>query len=156
MTKRDIATMWGRIERRLRYTPNTECWEWLGATGKGYGKIWAPRSSGLRKCLATHRVAYEAVVGPIPKGLALDHLCRNRACCNPFHLEPVSLSENFARGVGTNSTALRENTCKHGHEFTAENTCVRRGVRHCRECNRRRVRAHYHRQKTAHHTGDFQ
>ena len=69
------------------------CWPWLAAIQSGYGYI---RQNG-RPRLA-HRVAYEHLVGPIPEGLDIDHLCRNRRCCNPLHMEPVTRSENVKRG----------------------------------------------------------
>ena len=76
-------------------TDPSGCWQWLGGTAKdGYPKI---RMSG--KSVATHRWMYERLVGPIPEGMTLDHLCRNVACVNPEHLEPCSVIENIARGT---------------------------------------------------------
>lgn len=98
----------------------------------GYGYV---RTDGLLR--PAHRVAYELVVGPIPEGLHLDHLCRQAVCCNPAHLEPVELRENTARGEHPSSTALRTNFCIHGHEYTPDNTYVWHGRRQCRECRRR-------------------
>lgn len=72
------------------------CWEWIGTTDRnGYGHIWGGPGKGP---LAAHRVAYELLVGPIPDGLCLDHLCRNTSCVNPQHLEPVTYAENYLRG----------------------------------------------------------
>lgn len=79
------------IRARCEITPNG-CWEWQGARQRGYGRI----RSGAN-VLRVHRVTYEAMVGPIPDGLDLDHLCRNRSCCNPAHLEPVTRRENLFR-----------------------------------------------------------
>lgn len=101
------------------------CSEWTGTKDKdGYGR------SG--RALA-HREAYIAVFGPIPPGLELDHLCRNRACVNPYHLEPVTHYENMRRS----KLAVRTH-CVNGHPFDAENTYLRpkRQGRGCRECVR--------------------
>jgi hypothetical protein len=78
--------MWPRVDK------TDSCWNWTGAVSTaGYGQI------RFGKVLYTHRVSYEALVGPIPDGLELDHLCRNRRCCNPDHLEAVEPAENQRR-----------------------------------------------------------
>ncbi|WP_414654556.1 HNH endonuclease signature motif containing protein [Intrasporangium sp.] len=74
-------------------------------------------------------------MGPIPEGLVLDHLCRNRACCNPAHLEPVTIRENILRGEPANRTH-----CPHGHAYTPENTRIDNNMRSCRTCIRERAR----------------
>lgn len=82
------------------------CWVWLRSiNSKGYGSL---RIDGRNT--TAHRIYYERTVGPVPDGLDLDHLCRNRACCNPEHLEPVSRAENVQRGASTRLTpqAVRE------------------------------------------------
>lgn len=104
------------------------CWEWQGALQlNGY----ATMSTGGRPKRA-HRVSYEAFVGPIPEGLQIDHLCRNRCCVNPEHLEPVTPMENTRRAMRTH--------CVNGHEFDSANTWMHKGKRYCRECRRQRVR----------------
>lgn len=112
------------------------CWIWQGSGRKGYGRISAGRrGDGM---LSAHRVAYEIVKGPIPEGLEPDHLCRNRACINPAHLEVMTHRENVLRGEGPTAGYARQTHCKRGHEFTAENTSHENGSRICRPCRRAR------------------
>lgn len=108
------------------------CWEWLGALNStGYGRTTQAGEQQL-----THRAAYEALVGGIPEGLQVDHLCRFIRCCNPAHLEPVTQKVNQERKASTHKSH-----CKHGHPMDDENTIVKRrpnGLeqRNCRECER--------------------
>lgn len=117
-----------------------ECWIWTGyRLPDGYGTFAATWNGN--KVMA-HRWAYEALVGPIPNGLVLDHLCRVPACVNPAHLEPVTHRENVRRG---DVTKLRDN-CRRGHPFTPDNTYQRRNsagflIRSCRTCTRDGLRA---------------
>lgn len=120
-----------RFETKVNRGPG--CWVWAaGKTSQGYAQFW----DGSRQ-VKGHRFAYEAYVGPIPEGLTLDHRCRNRACVNPAHLEPVSQGENVRRGAaaGTFGKANRAKThCPHGHPYDEANTRLYRGLRHCRTC----------------------
>lgn len=96
----------------------TACLVWTAyRLNNGYG-----RYSHNRKVAYAHRVAYEAVVGPIPDGLVIDHLCRTRACVNPSHLEPVTNRINILRGQTIMATNAGKTHCAQGHEFTPENT----------------------------------
>lgn len=126
-----------RFEERVRRT-ETGCWEWSGDhTPDGYGRL-----TSLRHTILVHRYSYQRHVGPIPDGLQLDHLCRNRGCCNPAHLEPVTAQVNSRRGVGPSAVNAAKEACHRGHPFTPENTTERAsGARECRMCNRARQRA---------------
>ena len=103
------------------------CWEWQGAKQRiGYGIF--------RKGVA-HRTAYELAVGPIPVGLELDHVCGNRACVNPLHLEPVTRRENIMRSQSFAAVNARKTHCPKGHPYSGQNLLVRpSGDRRCRIC----------------------
>jgi len=132
---------WPKVDR----TP--DCWLWLGTKGlDGYGRIYVG-GRRHRRSIPAHRVAYELVVGPIPFGLTLDHLCRVHACVNPAHLEPVTIGENVLRGTAPTAINARKTHCAHGHPFDGANTRpLPNGRRKCRACHRgqeaaRRLRA---------------
>lgn len=130
----------GRFWRLVDRSDPEECWVWLGTVlNNGYGRF----NRGDRHVVA-HRFAYEAAVGPIPEGLDLDHLCRNRRCVNPAHLEPVTRSENLRRGDLHHNNGNRAKTaCRHGHPLEGANLYLTpNGRRQCRECGRRRAREH--------------
>lgn len=119
----------------------TPCWVWqLGRNEDGYGLV----ADGGRSRKA-HVVSYEQLVGPVPGGLELDHLCRVRACVNPTHLEPVTHDENIRRQLHVN--ALKTH-CKHGHPFDEANTILRGGKRSCRACANRRSREYQARRRS--------
>lgn len=133
-----------KIRARAAVSPDG-CWVWLGSKSSGYGRIaW---SDGRRMVYsATHRAMWVASRGPIPDGLDLDHLCRNRACCNPDHLEPVTRRVNLLRGVTTPAARAKVTHCPRGHEYTPDNTLTsKRGQRSCKECTYAKNRAYYHR-----------
>jgi hypothetical protein len=82
-----------------------------------------------------HRLVYEELVGPIPEGMELDHLCRNTSCVNPAHLEPVPHRVNVLRGVGPTAENAVKTECVNGHPLTGRNLCIRKeGGRKCRTC----------------------
>jgi hypothetical protein len=117
------------------------CWEWIaGKNIGGYGQFW----NGERIVMA-HRFAYEAWVGPIPEGLVIDHLCRNRSCVNPRHMEPVEHRTNTLRGIGPTAINARIDACPHGHPYTPANTIILSDKkRRCRMCKRARDLIRYH------------
>lgn len=115
-----------------------DCWEFQGARDpRGYGRV-SRKTYGYN---LVHRAAYEVLVGPIPDGLVLDHLCRNPSCYNPAHLEPVTQRINTLRGETLTAAKVAQTECIHGHPFDEFNTYIRPdGRRDCRTCHREAVR----------------
>lgn len=132
---RNSRPLWDRFWEKV--DASGDCWEWTAATNQlGYGQIGAPRN---RARLMAHRVAWELLVGPIPEGLELDHLCKNPGCVNPDHLDPVTHAENMRRGEGFDNWQRRKTHCPRGHEYSRENTYVNpKGSRECRTCRKER------------------
>lgn len=122
---------WDKVEK------TESCWNWKAwSDKKGYGYI---KIDGEK--VAAYRFAYEWFVGKIPKGLYMDHLCRNTSCVNPEHLEPVTNGENTLRGVGITAINARKTHCKRGHKFTENNTYLNSDKRRvCRQCGKERMR----------------
>lgn len=132
--------MWPRIDR------TETCWLWTGPLN--------PKGYGVLRCTLVHRVVYEMLVGPIPAGLQLDHLCHNedfdclggptcvhRRCVNPAHLLPSTAKENTRRSRNTPAAKnVLKTVCINGHDYSPENTAVYGGKRYCRQCYRARRR----------------
>lgn len=114
-----------------------DCWEWTASTsGGGYGWFMCEHGS-----VPAHRWSWEHLVGPIPDSLQLDHLCRNRGCVNPDHLEPVSQAENIARGVA-GAHQLAKTHCPQRHPYSGDNLILTGGRRRCRVCTRAAKQRH--------------
>lgn len=126
----------------------TPCWQWTGKTNaRGYGVCW-----NLGKEVLVHRAMHEAHAGPIPAGAVVDHICRNKLCANPAHLQAISNRKNIQlgfirRGVGV---AASDTHCIHGHEMTPANTVLRGGkTAECRTCAERRWTASNRKRRAA-------
>lgn len=136
-----LAKFWAKVQ------PTGFCWEWMGAINSyGYGQFYIARPYSPAKA---HRLAYEVLVGEIPEGMQLDHLCRNRACVNPDHLEPVTPRLNVLRGFSPARIGSEKMRCERGHEFTPENTYHHEGRRRCKKCRAARLKRWRNRQKEA-------
>ncbi len=121
------------------------CWDWIASRYRnGYGQFGAgSRSDGTRRMVLAHRWAYEQLVGPIPEGLESDHLCRNRACIRPSHIEPVTGLENVRRGLVPMVAGAYQRAkthCAQGHPYDEANTYRWGGRRDCRACAAARKR----------------
>ena len=129
---------WDKIEK------TEACWLRRGTNrGHGYGTM-----SIRNKTYYAHRFAYELLIGPIPDGLCLDHLCRNTLCVNPEHLEPVTNAENLLRGQNPWAINARKTYCQMGHPYDKTNTYVRPdGSRRCKICTRSQNNGRYHRKQ---------
>lgn len=128
---------WDALKQHRRFwdkvRKGAECWTWLaGKDRDGYGQYGVDGRS-----VKAHRHAYELEVGPIPEGMDIDHVCRNRACVRPDHLRPRDHAENSADRV---SFQAAKTHCPKGHEYTPENTGpAGANGRRCRTCDRERV-----------------
>lgn len=127
-----------RFWKKVTINEETGCWHWNGAhTHSDYGHL------GVKgKMWKAHRYAYTMIVGPIPEGMSLDHLCRNRRCCNPAHLDPVTHKENCSRGNNGINMAMKTH-CPQGHAYEGDNVYYRPGGgRSCKTCTRERGRVY--------------
>lgn len=146
----DEERFWAKV------TPTGFCWYWGGSCtgsttdGKGHDYFNLGADSG-RKGVVAHKFSYETLVGPVPDGLELDHLCRNPPCVNPDHLEPVTHAENMRRGFAPAQHSVRTKKCGYGHDISTEEKVYTNGrvqVRStCKICAARRQRAYLDRKK---------
>ena len=132
-----------RLVDKFEIDPETGCWNWTGfRMATGYGTFRYGRD--VKKA---HRAAYELVVEAIPGGLEIDHLCRNRSCVNPDHLEVVTHRENTVRGNSQAGLNARKTHCPKGHPYDDANTKWFDGKRYCRECSNANSMASYYRRR---------
>ena len=112
------------------------CWNWTDCVkGEGYGKLRVgSRSDNSSRMVNAHRIAYELAIGPIPAGAEIDHVCRNRSCVNPLHLEAVPKRTNILRGQSPQAQNVLKTHCPQGHLYDEVNTKLHGGRRYCRAC----------------------
>jgi hypothetical protein len=141
----DIDKLPQHIAEKIWPEPNSGCWLWGAATvSTGYGQL---RFGGRH--WPAHRLVWELLVGAIGDGLVIDHLCRNRACVNPAHLEPVTFRENILRGDGVAAHRARRTHCKCGRGY---DLIGKGGGRRCSVCRRDVARANAARNKDRRNT----
>lgn len=134
------------LERFMRKVDKQDCWLWTGGlTHDGYGRFYRGLIDGVNRFTIASRFAYEALVGPIPDGLQVDHLCRVRRCVNPAHLRLLTGRENKLAGDTINARNAAKTHCPKNHPYDAVNTYLtpdgRRDCRTCRSEAGRRSRA---------------
>lgn len=119
----------------MRFYKGTPCMPWPGTVDNGYGVITV-------KCkkIGAYRAVYENLHGPIASGMCIDHLCRNKICVNPKHLEQVTTKVNVYRGIGPSAQNIKKTRCPLGHRLSGKNLYQHNGRRHCRECRKLRQR----------------
>lgn len=124
-----------RLLEKIQKLPDSPgCWLWTGSihATSGYGQVW---SQAIGRVDRAHRLVYQTLIGPIPEGLELDHLCRTRSCVNPAHLEPVTSLTNWSRGMSLPAINARKTHCSRGHAYDQANTRYDHlGARHCITC----------------------
>lgn len=120
-----------------------QCWVWTGGLAEGYGAFWLDGRQ-----VKAHIASYTWEHGEIPEGAERDHLCRNRACVRPSHLEAVTHWVNVARGISPHGQNAAKTHCPASHEYDTENTYLYDGERHCRKCARERTREWWTRKRS--------
>jgi hypothetical protein len=131
MSQEDIDRFWSKVDIKEK----TECWNWLASdNGNGYGRFYIGGGKKNAKTDYAHRVSYILSVGNIPEKLEIDHLCKNRRCVNPNHLEVVTRKENNLRSDSLSAQRAKQTTCKRGHPLSGNNLYEAGGRRLCRTC----------------------
>jgi hypothetical protein len=134
-TENPIFRFWSKVDKNGPLFKGIPCWNWTDSLRSGYGTFYVSGARNAQQRIAAHRYAYELLVWPIGPDLELDHLCRNRRCVNPAHLEEVPHRINVLRGTGISAQRAGQTHCKNGHEMTPANTIwLPSGTRRCRAC----------------------
>lgn len=146
ISQKSLEAFWAKVEK------GDGCWEWRGHVDTrpryGYGAFsWTDTISKRGRTTGPHRLAYSLLVGNIPEGLQIDHLCRNRTCVNPSHLEPVTPKVNTLRGVGPAAINSKKTHCGQGHEITATVVAKDRIFRECSICKVARNKSDWEKRK---------
>ena len=133
-----LQRFWAKVNKNGPLFDGTPCWLWTAYLDpEGYGRLFYVDAQHY-----AHRISYEMLVGPIPIGLTIDHLCRVRHCVNPLHLEPVTRGQNVLRGSGYAATNARATHCPQNHPYDETNTLIERTKmgaftrRRCKTCRR--------------------
>ena len=140
-----IVRLFSGIKVSYKSVHRTSCWDWKRTKSNGYG-CFVIKRGGKRHYYFVHRLVYQLLVEPIPYGLTIDHICRNKGCSNPDHLRVVTLRENILCSLSLTAMNHRKTQCKNGHDFSKENTmfyvrksgpCSGNTRRLCIQCRKR-------------------
>lgn len=132
---------WNRVHK------GKKCWNWLGGKDtKGYGTFFFESENTYKRYKKAHLISYILTKGPIPNGMLIDHLCKNKSCVNPDHLEAVTSRENSLRATNTIASINASKThCPVGHPLDGDNLIISKnghnGARRCKTCKNEKERA---------------